>query len=107
MPATSGWDTDKSDAGQPAPPPASRRLERWINEHPRHTWLVVMVLLVLLAAGLAWFLRPAPATMTFDGPWKAYVGSEFQISLPKRYVGGLGRSGAGAALAGALDLIVA
>ena len=57
--------------------------------------------MVLLAAGLAWFFRPAPATMKFGGPWKAYVGSDFQISLPKRYVGGLGSSGAGAAIADA------
>jgi hypothetical protein len=101
MPATSGWDTDKSDAGQPAPPRASDRLERWLNQRPPLFWLVM----ILLAVGFAWFFRPVPATTKFGGPWKAHMGSDFQISLPKRYVGGLGSSGAGAAIAEAAETV--
>ena len=48
---------------------------------------------------MAGLFRPVPATMKFGGPWKAYAGSGFQVSLPKRYVGGLGSSGTGAAIA--------
>jgi hypothetical protein len=86
----------QSNAGPPATPKASGRLERWAEEH-----LLLFLCLFCggFAVGLAWLFSPVPATTQFGGPWKAYVGSDFQVSLPKRYVGCLGSSGAKAAIA--------
>ena len=101
MPATSGWDTDKFDASQLAARQAFDGLDRWVKEHP----FLFCLLIGLLVIGMAWVFRPVPATTKFGGPWKAYVGSDFQVSLPKRYVGGLGSSGAGAAIAEAAETV--
>jgi hypothetical protein len=89
----------QSNAGQPATPPASSGLDRWKKEHVFLFRLLSCLLIGLLAVGMAWLFRPVPATVKFGGPWKDYAGSGFQVSLPKRYVGGLGSSGAGAAIA--------
>ena len=91
----------QSNADPPATPKASSRLDKWGREHP----FLLCLLIGLLAIGFVWFLRPSPATDKFGGPWKTYMSRDFQVSLPKRYVGGLGSSGAGAAIAEAAETV--
>jgi hypothetical protein len=97
-PALGGGSAATQHSAQPA---VARQPSAGLGEWNLGRITLFFLVVILLAIGGAYFFRPVPATTKFGGRWRVYTSSDFQISLPTRYVGGVRPSGAENAIAAA------